>query len=109
MAQVPQQAVGQAQHRELEEEYVYFCHLGVFFINCGQAQGRQPFICLTVFLLLLSLYRQLMFYCIFGSRRVFMVDYVLLTLVTCIFFYFVNKRNAVRLLFCSEIVIYRIM
>ena len=27
-AQVPQQAVGQAQHGELEVEYVYFCRLG---------------------------------------------------------------------------------
>ena len=49
VAQVPQQAVGQAQHGELEVEYVYFCHLGVFFINCEQAQGRQPLICLLVF------------------------------------------------------------
>ena len=48
VAQVPQQAVGQAQHGELEVEYVYFCHLGVFFINCEQAQGRQPFICLLI-------------------------------------------------------------
>jgi len=75
VAQVTQQAVGQAQHRELEVEYVYFCHLCVFFINCEQGQGWQPFICLpslpvfgfpahssfmfqSVCLLLLSLYRQ---------------------------------------------------
>ena len=30
--QVPQQAVGQAQHGELEVEYVYFCRLCVFFL-----------------------------------------------------------------------------
>ena len=30
VAQVPQQAVGQTQHRELEVEYVYFCRLCVF-------------------------------------------------------------------------------
>ena len=48
-AQVPQQAVGQAQPGELEVEYVYFCRLCVlFFINYEQGQGRQPFICLLL-------------------------------------------------------------
>jgi len=47
--QVPQQGVGQAQHGELEVEYVYFCRLCVFLINCEQGQGRQPFICLPFF------------------------------------------------------------
>ena len=51
-AQVPQQAVRQTQHGELEVES---CFLGrnVFLINCEQGQGRQPFICLPVCLLLL--------------------------------------------------------
>ena len=30
-AQVPQQAVREAQHGELEVEFVYFCCLGVLF------------------------------------------------------------------------------
>ena len=32
VAQVRQQAVGQAQYRELEVEYIYFCLLGFFFV-----------------------------------------------------------------------------
>ena len=46
VGQVPQQAVGQAQHRELEVEYVFFCRLSVFFINCERRTRVQPFICL---------------------------------------------------------------
>ena len=51
-AQVPQQAVRQTQHGELEVESCFFGR-NVFLINCEQGQGRQPFICLPVCLLLL--------------------------------------------------------
>ena len=45
-ARVPQQVVEQAKQGKHEVEYVYFCRLCVFFINCEQGRGRQPFICL---------------------------------------------------------------
>ena len=94
-AQVPQQAVGQAQHRELEVEYVLFpsfrfsffflrCFFFYIYKNCEQGQGRQPFICPPFYVGCCLAY--------IGSSIVFsglggffaMGDYMLLTWVTSI-------------------------
>lgn len=48
-AQVPQQAVGQAQHGELEVEYIYFCCFCVFFYKL-RAGTRAATLYLSSFL-----------------------------------------------------------
>ena len=95
-AQEFQQAVGQAQHGELEVECIYFCRLGIFFVLsflfifvcfCGAYIGN--------------------FIVVSGLGGFHMGDYMLLTWVVCIraifisgsvFFLFriMKKTNGVR-------------